>query len=275
MRDGTATRKRRIDNGDPLLLVDPPLDSGADAYVVSTAVCDNPECTCTRMWLDIRPADETRHGIVKVRGPVLAGEVSSDGSDLTLEDAGVFDAAVTEWLRERLSEEDHRSWLSERWRRLRGQIGDPAYPPQVEPRRDGWLLSFWEVFPYDFDLTVVHDEHLYLADDQYCVNPGCTCDDVVVQFIDTSREGENLGHARASVRRLRAVTTEGSPEIRPLWNALLEDHGHRPLRERFRRMRALADRPPRPQRQVLPPRGGRNAPCPCGSGKKLKRCCGA
>lgn len=30
-----------------------------------------------------------------------------------------------------------------------------------------------------------------------------------------------------------------------------------------------------PMRQPSPPRPGRNEPCPCGSGKKFKKCCGA
>jgi hypothetical protein len=33
----------RIDNGEPLLLPDPPEEHGAVAYAVSTAVCENPE----------------------------------------------------------------------------------------------------------------------------------------------------------------------------------------------------------------------------------------
>jgi hypothetical protein len=65
-----------------------------------------------------------------------------------------------------MSDEDHRDWFRERWRRLRGQIGDPAYPSGIPPEDVEWLISFREVFPYDFDLTVVHDRRLYLADDQ-------------------------------------------------------------------------------------------------------------
>ena len=34
-------------------------------------------------------------------------------------------------------------------------------------------------------------------------------------------------------------------------------------------------RPPNAAQVPEPPKVGRNAPCPCGSGKKFKRCCGA
>ncbi len=32
---------------------------------------------------------------------------------------------------------------------------------------------------------------------------------------------------------------------------------------------------PKPQQRVVGPKTGRNDPCPCGSGKKFKKCCGA
>jgi SEC-C motif domain protein len=36
----------------------------------------------------------------------------------------------------------------------------------------------------------------------------------------------------------------------------------------------VADKPDAPDRVAGKPKVGRNAPCPCGSGKKFKRCCG-
>ncbi len=74
----------------------------------------------------------------------------------------------------------HRGWLRERWRRVRGQAGDPAYPSGAVPEQLDGLVYFNEVFPYDFDLTVVDDQRLYLADDRYCLEPRCTCDEVAV-----------------------------------------------------------------------------------------------
>jgi hypothetical protein len=274
--NGTKVVRRPIHTRDPLLLVGPPRDAGAAAYAVDTAICDNPQCWCTEMRLAIRPAERMAGGGFEIRGPALGGEVSADGSDLKLEDdtTGRFSAAVTAWLREQLSQDDHRAWLRERWRRVRGQIGDPAYPPAVPPQNVKWMTSFYEAFPYDFDLTAVHDRHLYWADDQYCLEPACTCDEVGVSFLDVA-VGESLGYARASVRRLRAVAIEGPPVIHQLWTALLDQHGPQPLRARFKRMRAAAgSRAPSPPPGIRP-HVGRNALCLCGSGLKFKRCCGS
>ena len=276
--NGTQVVRRRIHTRDPLLLIGPPQDDGADAYAVDSAICVNPRCSCTRMGLTIRPARRGADGMFEIQGPVLAGEVSADGADLKLEEdpTGRFSAVATAWLREQLNQGHQRSWLRERWRRVRGQIGDPAYPPALPPQRVDGMISFSEVFPYDFDLTVVHERRIYLADDYYCLEPACTCDDVVVAFADVSRgvDSDALGHARASLRRLRAGVIEGPTVIQQLWNALLDLHGPRSLRERFRRMRAVARSRAASLSQGARSQVGRNALCPCGSGKKFKRCCG-
>jgi hypothetical protein len=269
-------RTRRIDDGEPLVLSDPPPDDNAAAYVVYTAVCDNPECTCTRMWLGIRPAQRIDDDTLEIGKVELEGEVSANGSDVKLypDTSGVFTPTVTQWLRRRLGEEGPRAWFAERWCRARGQIGDPAYPSGVPPRHIDGMVSFSEVFPYEFDLTVVHERRLYLADDQYCLEPACTCQDVAIYFVDVAA-AKGLGHARASVRRLRAPTVDGPPVIPVLWDALLEQQSQARLRERFKRMRAVARTRPRSSRPAARPKVSRNAPCPCGSGRKYKRCCGA
>jgi hypothetical protein len=50
------------------------------------------------------------------------------------------------------------------------------------------------------------------------------------------------------------------------WVSLIQDH--------YRQVRAVLKKDGKPDNIVrLPPRISRNAPCPCGSGKKYKHCC--
>jgi hypothetical protein len=44
------------------------------------------------------------------------------------------------------------------------------------------------------------------------------------------------------------------------------------LQQEWDEHRAIVERE---QPVVMPPKVGRNEPCPCGSGKKFKKCCGA
>jgi len=279
MSTGTLVRKkRRIDSGTPLLVLDPPDE--VDAYAVLTAICDNPECTCTTMQLGIRPAWRNENGSFDTAGPILKGTVSWEGTELSFEEnqTGRFSGEVIAWLRDRLAEEDHRGWLQERWRRSRGQVGDPGYPSGIPPRDVEGLVFFDDVFPYDFDLVVFHQGRGYLAADQYCLEPGCTCEDAVVCFAELDGRRRALGAVRAPVRHLqRARVIDGPAVIRHLWSALLDQHDPPPLRERFRRMRDVArlwGGMPEPYLRVQP-KIGRNEPCPCGSGRKFKRCCGS
>lgn len=274
MNETTVTRSRRIDSGEPLFLYDPPQD-GLVAYAVFTAVCDNPECSCTRMYLDIFPTVENAHGEFETQSPALEGEISSDGSDLALvpDRAGTFTPEGIEWLKGRLAKEGSRAWISERWRRMRGRIGDPSYHPPAPPSDLEWLIPFYDLFPYEYDLVVIEGRKLYLAEDHYCLRPGCSCDEAVVVLIE-GEKSRALGHVRVPVHRLRAATFEGDPEIEDLWAAFLEQHEPTVLRERYEQLRNSVRRLMRSPGTLGGPKVGRNALCPCGSGKKFKRCCG-
>ncbi len=277
MSDSIVSRARRIDSGEPLFLWDPPEHNAGVGYAVTTATCSNPLCPCTRMELTIRRVQKLSNASGEIHGPALGGEVSSDGTDVKINDdpTGAFTSATANWIRDRLHEEDHRGWLHERWRRARGQIGDPAYPPGVPPEGVDGMVFFNEVFPYDFDLVVVHEGHVYLAEDQYCLEPACTCDEFVAQFIDIPKGGKPIGHAKASVRRLQAPDVTGPSLVRQLWRELLDQNGSRRLRDRFQRMRRVARERATPRSHSRDQKVGRNDQCPCGSGNKYKRCCGA
>ncbi len=175
------------------------------------------------MQLGIRPAWRNEDGSFDPGGPTLQGSVSWEGSDLSLEAdrTGGFSGEVVAWLRDRLGEEEHRGWLQERWRRSRGQTGDPGYPSGIPPRDVDGLDFFDEEFPYDFDLMVFHEGRGYLAADQYCLAPGCPCHEAVVCFVELENRGRSLGAVRAPVRRLhRARVIDGPTVIRRLWSAL-------------------------------------------------------
>jgi hypothetical protein len=276
-------KARRIDDGAPLMLW-VPSDHEAAGYAVQTAVCANPDCPCTEMTLDIHRVTRLEDGQVSIGDAVLGGHVSFDGTGVRLDGANAaLKSEAIAWLGEQLVQESHRAWLEERWRRRRGQVGDPAYPSGIPPEVPEGLVFFSDVFPYDFDLIVVDDRRIYLADDQYCLEPACTCDDITVQFIDLQDGGGPIGYVQASSRRFDAPRVHGSDRLRRLWRKLLDEYGAEHLRERFRRMRHVVRRRAQDdsasstdgQHVARGTKVGRNASCPCGSGKKFKHCCGA
>ena len=139
--------------------------------------------------------------------------------------------------------------------------------------------------------------HVYLADDTHCLNQDCDCSDVHVTFFKDvgSKRFRELGAVRFDLASGAVAERVADRRVRPtldaLWEAYCRRHrvGER-LADHRRCLRDLASRrgplaAPRASASsaaspgLLPPRPartpGRNAPCPCGSGKKFKRCCGA
>lgn len=273
MKEETIVRSRRIDSGHPLILDHPPHE-GIVVYAVYTAACNNPECPCGRMHLYIYPGVENADGKVQIQRPALEGECSPDGSDLEI-DPGESEHAredMVEWLKGELAKEEPRAWISERWRRMRGQIGDPAYPAPLPPEDLEWLTPFRDVFPYEFDLIVTVSEVLYLAEDQYCLRSGCDCDEAVVALIDVEKSRQ-VGSVRVPVHRLHAAKFEGDPEVEGIWSAFVAQHEQTVLRDRLLQIRSAMPTPDLAPVKLRGSKVGRNAPCPCGSGQKFKKCC--
>jgi hypothetical protein len=134
-------------------------------------------------------------------------------------------------------------------------------------------------FDGDADMMIV-------AHDDYCPNPKCMCAEAHVSF--ATLEGI-IGTVAVSVETdgLDFVPHEGwsSDELQAAWKRYVErwpDYRVR-LRDRHHRLRATLDNAMQRKfaaltTSVSPRRSeakvGRNAPCPCGSGRKYKRCCG-
>jgi hypothetical protein len=126
-------------------------------------------------------------------------------------------------------------------------------------------------------------KRVFEAIDLYCVAEGCDCGEVVLDFAPLVPRG---APDPGAVRVARSGPATFEPEhgkhherLEQLWAAFQKRHPR--FRDRFARrsavMHGLAGR------IVGVPRGGierrtakvrRNDPCPCGSGRKYKKCCG-
>jgi hypothetical protein len=173
----------------------------------------------------------------------------------------------------------------------------------------GTMVSYRDVFPWAESLKFTHGGAEWFAEEQYCARPGCDCTEVGLGCFQLPA-GE-----RPSAKPLKCVTflfydyvsgqtrkdeaEPGSPAPAALLEALRAEHQdfagllrhrHGQLQHLGRRFQsksahkvprgthslgdAITAWPPSPARQALA-RPGRNDSCPCGSGKKFKKCCGA
>lgn len=153
------------------------------------------------------------------------------------------------------------------------------------------MVAYHKLFPSDWDLLPIRDGERYWAIDLYCRNPDCTCTSSVITFYRLD-DGEPLligevvvDYAERDIE-FQANNQTVDELFGALWNAceyrLRARHDE--ARDAVRRFAPRAGLAPQlasaapglaPQLAPAAPldRVPRNAACPCGSGKKFKRCC--
>jgi hypothetical protein len=230
--------------------------------------------------------------------PEPGARLGFDTSTGTVEAGDPNDEPEASWLRSLLDDE-LASWLHARFARHRDQLDEYTW------RRRDWscfsvgdLVPYFEAFPGPWDRLLVHEGTRYWVEDLHCINPRCDCQDVHLAFNELrGKELVRVGYVTVSLAREQA-TKSTSGMASTLWAELEEtDEPFDELRVRRRRMRGLGqalqdeglvtfddESGPEPEIAVwdaLHPepfrrptaKVGRNDPCPCGSGRKHKRCC--
>lgn len=171
--------------------------------------------------------------------------------------------------------------LHEVWLHAKGMRSVPK--SDWEPRDPGDLVNWYEAHPSGRPDIYIDDDGAFLAEDLYCVNPTCTCSEVVIVFSPArARSAPDVGSIRVRVPSLEIIERSVKPAeaalLARLWRAFSARHRRlaERLSQRKRHMAELASEHLRRRTPVARPaaRVGRNEPCPCGSGKKYKRCCG-
>ena len=157
------------------------------------------------------------------------------------------------------------------------------------PGRDvGWR----DLYADDDEASdVVLDGQTYVLGDCYCVVPGCTCDEIqIIVWHEAASDGAltELGYVTVAASKLAGAQFHAHGPARALvltiWKAwcdaypavalLLNRQAEvRKLVPEFQTLMAKRGRPTPASGVSKTKAVGPNKPCPCGSGKKYKRCC--
>jgi hypothetical protein len=165
--------------------------------------------------------------------------------------------------------------LRQRARRLSAQRDRSSARTALERTEPGMMVHYDRLFPHDWDLIFGHDRGYYWASDQHCPNPACNCREILVTLHDLSGPTTpSIGNIRFNPQSRTPRPDASSPEVAALFEPLWERFGTE-LARRHREVRqaVVESALSRGRQTIRPPSPGRNAPCPCGSGKKFKRCC--
>ncbi len=276
-------------------------------FQAQLSVCQDPFCACASVQFRCEPADEGASSASpepkrKFWIEVLDRQpIPSRGAPRKDSESARLARAITS----ELTDSDWRELF--RWFRFMKAYAiqtcpldeiDTAKLPYLDP---GELVGFAEIFPWGCPLECTLEGVPWTVHEQYCVEPRCTCKEAMLLFLrgDSEVQEEVLTQPPALMYNYknRAVSVPGvwpanAPSKTVLIQALEQatpslrlqlETRHTILKALYLRRQAsqLSGKIAEIEESIdsmatLPARAvkiGRNEPCPCGSGKKYKRCC--
>jgi len=283
------------DSGDGVPLSPPwaaRFDCHPSPFAVFVSFCTEPDCQCTdgtfRLVEAVAPDQGGRVGLdleVLVQlgdGPMADDEPADDRSHPVAQELlAELPADLVEELRlaQALARDRARQARS-----FRMPLAD-----LLDGRRASWSAVFDEHGSVldggqAYHWRVEHEGVTYLVEDEYCLNPKCDCRNATLVFLQTDTETERIEEAcqivvgfDGQIEQLNAYTCTPA-EARALhasWVAQMDEPLPKTLADAYAELKLVGERlvveGTRPHRS--PEKVGRNDPCPCGSGKKYKKCC--
>jgi SEC-C motif len=246
--------------------------------------CTNPVCRCEEVEVTLSAEMQ------------LLGEVSLQVYEKEVlpplpKIASPLDPRISRAIASGMDEADWK-WLREEYLRIKREATSRInsateevlpFPMAKDIERYSELVPYEAILPYAEAFWTGDERNGLLFDDQYCLQPDCQCTEAFATFIhfqDMKQvEGEPAGifldYETGEVR----IEHQGEPEqdidalldrVQQQFPNLAESlrDRHATLRTLYRNFRARTSSP-----APAAPKVGRNDPCPCGSGKKFKRCC--
>ena len=269
-------------------------------FLMFESHCQNPDCDCNETILAFNEIDEMG---AKVANPITF-DISLDHftwqEKRKIKLPKKFQSLVDEFISD-LSDE-MKSEFKANYNNTKAESRNIAkFEMPVEDVYAGKMVSYAAVFGDDGSILsggtgvsflVEYKELKLFVDDQYCIDPMCKCDAVRLVFLKINK-GTGIGYDLFTIKvsfqneikiddKRTRYTKEEIKKIYDHW--LKSDPQIMDLLEtRCRKMkgvgqslveRHLSKKLHKHTADVGQKKIGRNDPCPCGSGKKYKKCCG-
>ncbi len=255
-------------------------------YTARYKICSNPFCGCCTANLIF----ETRNN--QLLSPHIGVSLDlmkrliTDSSDRQFAESLVDDFDNSDWKVLATLFQDQKAVYTENSDLMSLDVSFPIDEIEANSK----LISYHGILPFARPIYFAMDDTALLVEDLYCVQPFCDCHDAHLFFTpyDESRiffpflaENANETYIIYNVRKDKwslEEQTGNSIDPKRLMAAFRDAHDIQPLyRNRYKTIRELYENYRRKKtRAALSNRNvtiGRNDPCPCGSGKKYKKCC--
>ncbi len=269
-------------------------DGNTETWECLFLSCDNPVCTCRSVEIVLTPLNDETHP----DQPWYERRVNIDLAEKMVTTASKNqetpeDFEFSNFFQAQLNDDDFKFMLGEHFNH-KHEITETADPDSLDVdfdfekvEQDGLLYGYNEILPYGdgIQVSLNHVDHTIL--DLYCLLPKCPCTDTILQIVPSNRldtDVEDWYVLGLQYDKKHWKTEENPPNPMSLDALRSEIEKQNPgfyqiLKERHKKVKRiylnnrqkkfLATQPARTAKVV-----GRNDPCPCGSGKKYKKCCG-
>jgi hypothetical protein len=267
-------------------------DHGGEQYELSLSACPNPVCTCGTISVQMSP-DTTGAAAATIPEAKFLLDVYAQALDPQDTTSRRADKAVGALLVDHLAEADwttlKRLFVEEK-RSLTAQANDrdlQVYFPAIEIERDSLMIDFHKILPFAETTIVESGDKRFELVEHYCIKTKCGCSDICVTLMGADGIREGLSSDQEPVLfvdyktqswRIEVPGAEDPEVVKHIGERLCTGEYARRFEGRHDRLKSLYGLFKQRQhvgstkvREV--PKVGRNDPCPCGSGKKYKKCC--
>ena len=262
-------------------------------YQVGLSFCENPCCSCGTVGLVCLPSEGE---VPANKQSELFFQVDVNRKELlpANEEVSNYSQELGQSVVSQFCPED---WglLSDYCTEFKRQVTEStpdeeidAYFPEENIEQDGAMVGIMEILPHVEYRTIELDGKSFLLDELYCVRTGCNCTRVSMGLWPMAEveAGEVTSEFPVIVLDYKAgqceVERDGCEEaefVRRLAATIVTGKYKSWFKKRHTRMQALykfyRQRHSQPSTLLIEDKIGRNEPCPCGSGKKYKKCCGS
>lgn len=259
-------------------------------YECTLFCCESPVCTCGTVEVDFSPRNPTERSqsgsSYRVEFDVLRKKIASEDERKVSKE----NLAFANLLLSSMDDADFE-FLWKRYFAHKNEMTEQAPLDSImaefdfrEIEEDGLMAVYRDILPYSESLFVHLKGEKCVALDQYCLRSKCPCTDAILTFVSVDEESDHSDKELFTVsvnyakKRWSAVEAqEVAVDLEAAQSAMEEQIPdiYERLRKRHIKLKGIyAHCRKRHFKQPLQvPKVGRNDPCPCGSGKKFKKCC--
>jgi len=267
-----------------------------ETYECTMSVCPNPSCTCGIVDLTFTPVHRENRKDYKTSSITVNINIVEQSLTGTNTANSQEEYNFIRDLSDQIQKEDFVLLDKEHIAYKHHIIEDVdlasinIHFPIEEIERESLMIGYNEILPYEKSLLLLLDGHDYAVLDQYCLKLQCACTEVILScfLIDGGRRSNKeavvylADYKKQTWKKVEEFKYKKNiPDIITVRNAIEQQHPdiYNELQQRHKQLKILyanwRKKHRLPQQSILNRQTfGRNAPCPCGSGKKYKKCCG-